>query len=278
MGFLAGSDALIIDLRDNGGGNPSMIQLLASYLLKPDHKTLLNSFYIRKGDRTEQYWTAPWVPGPRLSEAPLYVLTSKRTFSAAEEFTYDLQSLKRATIVGETTGGGAHPEEEHLVAGYPVVMSLPFGRAVNPITGTNWEGTGVAPDVPAAAAEALAVAHSRALAAIAEKATDPELKAEVEFARSVVEGRRQPLELSEAEMEAYVGTYGPRVITFADHTLWYQRPPGPKMRLLPIGGDRFLVGDQDDFRIRFERDSGRVVRLVGQYADGTQEPSARDGG
>jgi hypothetical protein len=277
MSFLAGSDALIIDLRDNGGGSPSMVQLLASYLLPADHNTLLNSFYVRKENRTDQFWTAPWVPGPRLSDAPVYVLTSKHTFSAAEEFTYDLKNLKRATIVGETTGGGSHPQEEHRVAGYPVVMSLPFGRPVNPITGTNWEGTGVVPDLPATAAEALAVAHSRALAAIAEKATDAEMKAEAEFARVIVEGRRRPSALSAAEMEAYVGAYGPGVVTLADGALWYQRPPGPQLRLLPIGGDRFLVGDLDHVWIRFERADGRIVRLVVQQADGIEEPSARDG-
>ena len=89
---------------------------------------------------------------------------------AAEEFAYNLKNLKRATIVGETTGGGANPADSHRVKGYPVVMSLPFGRAINPISGTNWEGTGVEPDVEVAAPEALAVAHERALAALAEKA------------------------------------------------------------------------------------------------------------
>jgi hypothetical protein len=161
MSFLAGSDALIFDLRDNGGGSPSMIQLLSSYLLAGD-PTHLNSFYVRKGDRTEQFWTHAWVPGTRLPEVPVFVLSSDRTFSAAEEFTYNLKNLKRATIVGEQTGGGAHPVNRHRVKGYPLVVSLPFGRAVNPITGTNWEGTGVEPDVKVTAPEALAVPRSRA--------------------------------------------------------------------------------------------------------------------
>jgi hypothetical protein len=277
MGFLAGSDALIFDLRDNGGGSPSMIQLLTSYLVagEPVH---LNSFYVRKGDRTEQFWTNAWVPGTRLPGVPVFVLTSGRTFSAAEEFTYNLKNLKRATIVGETTGGGAHPVDRHRVKGYPVSMSLPFGRAVNPITGTNWEGTGVEPDVKVPALEALDVAHARALSTVAEKAADPEYKAELEFARGVLEDRRKPATLSAAEMQAFAGTYGPRTISMEDGALWYQRGRGRRLRLLPVGQDRFLVGDLDDFRIRFERDAtGNVVRLVGLYPDGREEPHARGG-
>ena len=278
MGFLSGSDALIFDLRDNGGGSPSMIQLLTSYLLagEPTH---LNSFYIRKGDRTEQFWTNSWVPGRRMPDVPVFVLTSGRTFSAAEEFTYNLKNLKRATLVGETTGGGAHPVDFHRVKGYPLGMALPFGRAINPISGTNWEGTGVEPDVKVPMAEALEVAHARALGAVAEKATDPAQKSELEFVRGVLEDRRKPATLSAAELQAFAGAYGPRNITLEDGALWYQRGKGRRMRLQPVGQDRFLVGDLDDFRIRFERDaSGKVVRLVGLYPDGSEEPNPRGDG
>ena len=150
----------------------------------------------------------------------IYVLTSKQTGSAAEEFAYNLKNLKRATIVGETTGGGAHPTDEHRVKGYPVVVDLPFGRAVNPISGTNWEGTGVEPDIAVPAAEALEVAHAKALAAIAAKATDPRIKAEAEFTRGLLEDRRAPVTLSADEMQAYVGSYGPRVVSLENGALW----------------------------------------------------------
>jgi hypothetical protein len=275
MGFLAGSDALIFDLRENGGGSPSMIQLLTSYLMSGE-PTHLNNFYIRKGDKTEQFWTQAWVPGTRLTDVPVFVLTSGRTFSAAEEFTYNLKNLKRATLVGETTGGGAHPVDEYRVKKYPVSVRLPFGRAVNPISGTNWEGTGVEPDVKVPAAEALDVAHSRALAAVAAKATDPEQKASLEFVRNALEDRRKPATLSAAEMQAYAGTFGPRTITLEDGALWYQRGKNRKMRLQPVGQDRFLVGDLNDFRIRFERDAnGGVQRLIANYFDGNEERNSR---
>lgn len=97
MNFLSNSDAVTIDLRKNGGGEPSMVQLITSYFF--DQPTHLNNFYIRKGNVTQQFWTSAHVVGKRMTDVPVYVLTSQRTFSAAEEFTYDLKNLKRATIL-----------------------------------------------------------------------------------------------------------------------------------------------------------------------------------
>lgn len=156
MNFLAGTRALIIDLRENGGGAPRMVAYVSSYLF--DTRTHLNDLWTRRTDSTEQFWTRDSVPGRRFGgEKPVYVLTSAQTFSGGEEFTYNLKNLKRATIVGETTGGGAHPVrgqriDEHFMIG------VPFARAINPITHTNWEGVGVEPDVKVPASEALATA------------------------------------------------------------------------------------------------------------------------
>lgn len=152
MGYFANVDALVIDLRANGGGDPSMIQLLCSYFFA--ERTLLNTFERRGVAQLEEYWTLPHVPGKKLLDVPLFVLTSARTFSAAEEFSYDLKNLKRATLVGERTGGGANPGSVHEIDGLLGVF-IPDGRAVNPITGTNWEGVGVEPDVAVQASEAL---------------------------------------------------------------------------------------------------------------------------
>jgi hypothetical protein len=168
MAFLANAEALIIDLRQNGGGDPTMIQLLSSYFFA--EPTLLNTFQWRGQERIDQTWTLPHVPGKKLVELPLFVLTSGRTFSAAEEFTYNLKNLGRAVIVGETTGGGAHPGEFHEVGGVLSVF-IPNGRAINPISGTNWEGTGVEPDLPVEAAQALDLAQRRAREAIEERRT-----------------------------------------------------------------------------------------------------------
>jgi hypothetical protein len=156
MNFLSNVDAIIFDLRENGGGDPKMVALVSSYLFsKPTH---LNDLWTRKTDTTEQYWTLPYVPGKRLEGKPAFVLTSKGTFSGAEEFTYNLKILKRATIVGETTGGGAHPVSGHRIDDH-FMIGVPFARAINPISKTNWEGTGVEPDVKVPASDALTTAQ-----------------------------------------------------------------------------------------------------------------------
>ena len=153
MAALSGTDALIIDVRANGGGSPETVAVLCSYLFeRPTH---LNSLYWRDGNRTEEFWTRVEVAGPRYGEGkPVYVLTSAKTFSGAEEFSYNLKSRKRATIVGSRTGGGAHPGAVRTLNDRFAIF-VPTGRAVNPVTGTNWEGTGVAPDVDVPAEEAL---------------------------------------------------------------------------------------------------------------------------
>ncbi|MFJ3417701.1 S41 family peptidase [Streptomyces sp. NPDC086082] len=159
------AQALIIDLRANRGGDPDAVAFVCSYLL--DERTHLNSMYWRAGDRTEQSWSLPHVPGTRFGGTkPLYVLSSTDTFSAAEELAYDLQQLGRATVVGERTRGGAHPCEGWTVHPH-LEATVPVGRAVNPVSGTNWEGTGVQPDVPCAAADSLTQAHTLALAQLA---------------------------------------------------------------------------------------------------------------
>lgn len=159
MNFLADSDALILDVRDNHGGAPPMVALICSYLFgEPTH---LGDIYDRQQNTTEQSWTFPYLPGKRFTGKPVYVLTSRRTFSAAEEFSYDLKNLKRATLIGETTGGGAHTVAPHRLNDHFYIM-VPFGRFVNAITKTDWEGTGVEPDIKVAAADALDEALKRA--------------------------------------------------------------------------------------------------------------------
>lgn len=170
MNFLGNTDAIIFDLRENGGGDPKMVAFVSSYLFA--ERTHLNDLWTRKGAITDQYWTLPYVPGKRLDGKPAFVLTSKDTFSGGEEFTYNLKTLKRATIVGETTGGGAHPVRGHRITEH-FGIGVPFARAINPITQTNWEGTGVEPDVKVAAADALTAAQKLAAEKLAAKPANP---------------------------------------------------------------------------------------------------------
>ena len=159
MNFVAHTDALIFDLRENHGGDPEMVEFMVSYLFpEPTH---INDLTNRHENETHQYWTLPWVPGPRLVDQPVYVLTSHETFSGGEEFTFDLKTQKRATIVGETTGGGAHPVRG-LPAGDHFTIGVPFGRPINPVTKGDWEGKGIEPDVKVSAADALTTAEKLA--------------------------------------------------------------------------------------------------------------------
>lgn len=175
MNLVAHSQALIVDLRRNGGGDPATVALMSSYLFA--ERTHLNDMYWREGNRTEQFWTQDWVPGKRFGmNKPVYVLTSRRTFSGAEEFSYNLKNLKRATLVGETTGGGAHPGDMVKVATHFQVF-IPSGRAINPISKTNWEGVGVEPDIKVPADDALRVAQVMALKPLAESNPDADVKA-----------------------------------------------------------------------------------------------------
>ena len=170
MTLLAHTDALIIDLRNNGGGDAGTVTLLASYLL--DKRTRLNDFYYREGNRIEQRWSSDVVPGIRYGQKKhVTILTSKDTFSAAEDFTYALKNLKRAVVVGEPTGGGAHPgDDRRLLPNFSVFM--PLGRSVSPVTQTNWEGVGVTPDVVVCAEDALRVAQVAILKKMAATESD----------------------------------------------------------------------------------------------------------
>jgi retinol-binding protein 3 len=267
MNFLAHCSPIIVDLRTNGGGDPSMIQLLSSYFF--DTPVHLNSFYVRQSDSIQQFWTSASVSGPRMTNTDLYVLTSGRTFSAAEEFTYNLKNLKRATIVGETTGGGAHPVNDHIFRSLQVVASVPYGRAINPITGTNWEGTGVKPDIDVPADKALEVAYSDALRKALDKAATPEQKQQLTWLMEGRDATAKPFQLDPATMPQYVGSFGPRNITLESGSLYYQRKDRPKFRLIPMAADKFMLEGLDAFRIKFTRDaSGQVSNMIGMYDNG----------
>jgi hypothetical protein len=163
MASLNHADAIILDLRDNHGGEPAMVALMAAYLF--DHPEY---WYNPRENTTEQSWTHSPVPANRLADKPVYLLTSARTYSGAEQFSYDLKMLKRATLVGETTGGGAHSGVWHRIDDH-FGMGIPETKAINPFSKTDWAEIGVEPDVKVKAADALVTAEKLAASKLQKK-------------------------------------------------------------------------------------------------------------
>ncbi len=276
MDFVSHCDALIIDLRNNGGGSPDGVRLICSYFFgkTPVH---LNDLYFRNEDKTEEFWTLRSVDGTKMPDIDLYVLTSSMTFSGAEECTYNLKNLKRATIVGETTGGGANP-------GGPVrlnddlIVFLPTGRAINPITKTNWEGTGVTPDVQVPQNIALETAEKLALEKILKKTKEPERISALNWQIDGLKAITNPYTTDENTLKSFAGVYEDRTVTFENGKLYYQREGRPKMEMIPMAENMFMIAEVPYFRIKFNKDSdGKPTEFIGLYDDGHSDKSVRTG-
>jgi hypothetical protein len=202
-----------------------------------------------------------------LDKVDLYLLTSQNTFSAAEEFAYNLKNLKRAVVIGETTGGGAHDNKFVVLTGN-FMMSLPFARAINPVTKTNWEEVGVEPDVKISADKALETALAMASKKLAANEKEASFRAYYQWQHDNYEAALSPVTISEETMRSYAGTYGPRTITLEGGSLFYQREGRPKMKMIPIAEDDFMLEGIDSFRLKFLTAEGRVVAVEGHDTTG----------
>ncbi|MFE7099739.1 S41 family peptidase [Streptomyces erythrochromogenes] len=163
MQLASRGSALVLDLRACRGGSPEGAAMWCSYFF-PDDQVHLNDIYERATGTTRQYWTLAHLPAPRYLDRPVYVLTSAVTFSGGEDVAYTLQAHGRAVVVGETTRGGAHPTDRHAVSEH-VLVAVPAARTISTVTGGNWEGVGVVPDVAVPADQALDAALKAARAA-----------------------------------------------------------------------------------------------------------------
>jgi C-terminal processing protease CtpA/Prc len=178
MELVSGTEALILDLRENGGGAPDGVVYWCSYLVPMGRNgTHFNDIYERESGETKQFWSLPWLPGSRYLDRPVYVLSSDHTFSGGEDFCYTLQAIGRAEVIGERTGGGAHPTRM-IPIGSTMAIGVPFARSINPVTGTNWEGTGVTPAFEVPAEEAFGIAYERALRHVLAAEAPPPVKVE----------------------------------------------------------------------------------------------------
>ena len=274
MGFVEDCNAIIFDMRFNGGGDPTGIQVITSYLFgeEPVH---LNDLYYRPNDTTEQYWTLRDIKGKRMPDVPVYVLTSSYTFSGAEEFTYNLNNLKRATIIGETTGGGAHPGGISI-ADDNFIVFVPTGRAINPITKTNWEGTGVSPDIEISSTKALTKAQILALEKIKSNTPSDKMKNSYEWLIASLSATLEVPDLNTEILKNYAGTYSDRKVFYENGKLYYQRNNRQKFELTPMTEDTFMIKDVEYFRLKFEKDSsGNITSITGMYDDGKTDKSPR---
>lgn len=267
--FLKSTDALIIDARYNSGGDPNSVALLMSFLSE-GKPYLVNTFHHREGGRIEEFWTTDLGGASYGARKPLFVLTSKDTFSGGEEFAYDVKAFKRGLVVGETTGGGANPTRlADLDHGFFAL--IPFARAVNPVTQTDWEGRGVSPDHATPAEQSLARAHRLALEELKTHAQDL-------HERARLEGFALGLELANADLAGrriantqLKGVYAPAfpapsfTVEERDGKLLLRLSGAPDAVLVPVMGNRYrLDGFPDGFFVTFLDRNGRLSFLQEQ--------------
>jgi hypothetical protein len=254
--FLGGGDAIVIDLRGNGGGHAEAVQRLVSYFFAGGTQELMR-FHDGMSGKIEVNRVLAKLPVPRLAGKPLYVLTDRGTGSAAEEFAYLTQQFKLGTLVGETTAGAANNNQLFAVAPF-FVASVSVGRPEHPVSHTNWEKVGVAPHLSTPSVSALNYAHLMALKSLAASGT-PAQQDSYNWDIAGLEAALKPLHVTEQALDAYVGVYGVRRIWREGTTLKFQREQRPATDLVAMGPDLFGLASTGDVRLKFRREKDRVV-------------------
>jgi hypothetical protein len=269
MQFLSNTDALIIDLRTNNGGAMEMGQFISSYFFSDKELPLYKYYYYenkrKKIDR--EMWLLPSVPGDRLENVTIYILTSSATFSAAEWMSYSLQNLKRAIIVGEQTAGGAHPVARKILT-HGFSINIPFGEIKDPITQLDFEGRGITPDVPTKSKDALNTAHLLALQNISSKNKDA--AATIDWLIPIIKNREKPTVVDSLILKSYQGKYGKGVLKYENDNLYYKWNNTVNFLLTPLEQDFFLVDGIDDFRIKIILENNTIVGIKRVYQDGQE--------
>jgi hypothetical protein len=248
-----------------------MVQLIISYLFDPQPRHI-NTFYYRPTDDTQQFWTFPHVPGKRRPDVPLYVLISRETGSGAEEFAYDMKHMERATLIGETSVGAAHPVTKEVVQGVFDVR-LPYGRPINPITGSNWEGTGVEPHIAVPAGEALKTAHLGAIEYLTGKSQDEDESYQLAWIKEIIESDYTPAVLDISDLSRCAGDYNKRRFSIENGGLFYGHQDFPESwRLIPMTKTRFRLDEDMKFEFVLDNDSMASAMKI-YYRDGRPEVS-----
>lgn len=269
MRFLRGGDAVIIDLRRNGGGSPDAVQYLVSHFMEPDRPLVTFHMGASQVDRLS---TLKSLPAGRMVGKPLYVLTSGNTASAAEEFAGHVAGFRLGEVIGETTAGaGFRNEFFALPGGY--VISVSVGRAVLAATGKDWEGVGIAPTAAVARDKALDLAKVKAMRRVAAAAPAGD-KAALEASAEVIEAQIEPVRTA-LPIEAYAGNFGERVLRVENGGLVWQRGSGPKLKMVPVGPNLFAFEEDPATRIDFKVAGNSATALELLRADGSKVEARR---
>ena len=270
MRFLKGGDAIIIDMRQNGGGSPDAVRYMISHFLQP--KTPIVTFYMR-GQAGDRWSSLGALPAGSLTGKPLYVLTGGRSASAAEEFVGHVGGYKIGELVGEKTAGAGYRNQFFPVAG-GYVISVSVGRAVLASTGKDWEKVGIAPTIKADQGDALEIAQIHALRKLASTATGRD-KEVFEGSAQVLEAQLKPVPTS-LPLPQYVGVYGVRHITNEGGKLTFQREGGPKSQLVAVGPNEFAFITDPMQRVKFKVAGNSVTELQLIRSDGSTAVAARN--
>lgn len=268
MNYFSNCHALIIDLRKNGGGWDDMVTLLSSYFFDDEDRALFNISRSTLDHSYSASMTSIYVPGKKLSDIPLYILTSPSTASAAEAFTHIHKHLNpRATIIGEKTRGAENPVD-HLALNHQFILRIPCWKKIYSFTDSRWEGEGIEPDIKVDTDKALPVAHLEALKKLQKETKDDTAKMKYQWALDGLNARNNPVSVDRNLLQSYTGTYLDRIISYKNGELYYQWRGRPKSRMMPISDTYFILESYDYFRIRFKKKEGEVIRLEEVFTNG----------
>jgi hypothetical protein len=260
------SSALIIDLRKNGGGSPDMVRQICSYLFPV--RTHITDVFERRANKTTEYWTAPDNRFRSLFSVPIYVLVGKRTFSAGEGLAFALQNQRRATIIGETTGGGAHLVSANDV-GHGFSANVPYARALDPVTKTNWEAVGVKPEIRIGADSAVDAAVLRYYEFTMGHSTDSSELRSVRWSRDMLQARLHPASVDTAQLRDFTGDYEKRLITLENGSLYFTGANGNKSKLIAMSPTVMRMENTEDMTLEFQQDrGGHAVAMLVTFSDG----------
>jgi hypothetical protein len=273
MNFFSDCNALIIDLRQNGGGSDDMVVFLVSYFIDLPEPIVFSISYSTIDSTYYSSMSSSYVPGKKFTGIPVYILTSHATASAAEAFTDIMKNYNQNVIIAGTKTRGAENPVSHLVVGSEYILRLPSWRKIYSSSKTQWEGRGINPDIHVEEGKALTVAHIEVLNKLMESTPDNDALSHYRWAYDGVKALYDPVVIAQDILKSYMGNYSGRAICYENGNLYYGTD---KKKLIPISENYFLVESTDYFRIRFIKENDKVVALERVFVYGYSSRHSRE--